>query len=329
MPKPIAICLEALNAHNRSNRYLRCVAVPGHLPGLRLDKAGRVMWQREVASACELCVSADDRLILYRQEGMVPVRVERAGRGLDVPFGKPVVLADKDEIKIGRRRLRIHIHGQAQAVFAPSPLVDMPAPLTRLAQAAAVAALVGTVLTGTGCTLEISKSTPTIDVRDFPPVPMPITPIPTPTLSAAISPTNTPSAFSDEAISTLIQGEWVASQAYTEEGVQRWFNGKLTISGGTYTFQPGEQPRGTPVDGGLNFLFDHPGGEIEINYLLDGGPGQPFRTFFPEDQVAQVVFRSGSEESGPFWIQLQEGNRLIFTQGVISGTFWSIDKHLR
>ena len=125
MPKPLAICLENLNARSRTSRYMRCVALVGRQPGLRLDKKGKLKWQRDDLPACELWVSADDCLILYRQEGMVEVTLQRAGRSLQVPFSKPVVMIDQDQIVIGRKRLRLHVHGIAAAVSPPSPLLQL------------------------------------------------------------------------------------------------------------------------------------------------------------------------------------------------------------
>ena len=92
MPKPIAICIEDLGSEPKT-RYLRCVALPGRQPGLRLDKAGSVLWQSDDGVSCELWVSADERLILYRPEAKAsgPVTLHRAGRSLDVPFGKSLV----------------------------------------------------------------------------------------------------------------------------------------------------------------------------------------------------------------------------------------------
>jgi len=83
--KTAAICIEDLDAVSEASKYLRCVALPGRQPGLRLDETGNVQWQAGDVLSCELWVSADDRLILYRQEGMLPVVLRRGGRSLDVP----------------------------------------------------------------------------------------------------------------------------------------------------------------------------------------------------------------------------------------------------
>jgi len=53
MPEPQAICIEALDAQSRASGYLRCVAVAGRQPGLRLDAAGWVLWQSEDQVSCE------------------------------------------------------------------------------------------------------------------------------------------------------------------------------------------------------------------------------------------------------------------------------------
>lgn len=161
MPTPIALCIEDLTSGNAGPAFMRCVAVAGRQPGLGLDAAGDIAWKDPARLACELWVSADDCLILYRPGGASPVAVHRAGRSLDVPFGKPVVVIDQDEVTVGGRRLRLHVHGVAPAVIAPSPLVQEPSLANRIARAAAVVAIGSAA--ATGC----------IDVRDKPPEPGP------------------------------------------------------------------------------------------------------------------------------------------------------------
>ncbi|MBN2006890.1 MAG: hypothetical protein JXA21_26285, partial [Anaerolineae bacterium] len=115
------------------------------------------------------------RLVLYRPEGAAPVTVRRAGRSLEAPFAKPVILLDKDEVDVGSRHLRIHVHGKAPAIAAPAPLKVQSKPLGRLARSAATAAAV--IGAATAC-IEIRPTppevapwtdTPTVEVRDNPP----------------------------------------------------------------------------------------------------------------------------------------------------------------
>ena len=94
MPEPKEICLEDLAAASLGERYLNCVAVRGDEPGLALDAHGVVLWRSDGPHACELWVSADERLVLVRPAGAPEVRVTRAGRSLDAPEGKPVILLD-------------------------------------------------------------------------------------------------------------------------------------------------------------------------------------------------------------------------------------------
>lgn len=159
MAKPMAIYLEDTNPVAPERRYLRCVALVGRQPGLRIDAQGEVTWQRNKIEPCEgeVWVSADDKLILYRPEGAAAVTVERAGRRLELPFEKPVVLVDKDLVTIGGKTLRVHIHGTAKAAVEPSPL-----PQRNLGKAAGVAAAVALSAALAGCG-------PTIEVRDDPP----------------------------------------------------------------------------------------------------------------------------------------------------------------
>lgn len=77
MPQPLAICLEDLGARDPAQRYLRCVALVGRQPGLRVDAGGAVVWRPAELAACELWVSADDRLILYRTGDGAEVTLRR------------------------------------------------------------------------------------------------------------------------------------------------------------------------------------------------------------------------------------------------------------
>lgn len=124
MPKPIALCLEDLDGPRGSGRYMTCVAVRGGDPGLGVDRHGKVAWRLEQGLACELWVSADEQLILLRPEGAPSVRVTRAGRALDAPFGKPVVLLDQDCVETAGRRFRVHVHGVTGEVVAPAPFAE-------------------------------------------------------------------------------------------------------------------------------------------------------------------------------------------------------------
>jgi hypothetical protein len=140
MPKPLAICLEDL-APGSSPRYVRCVARSGREPGLCLDERGGLLWMSDAGAACELWVSMDDRLILFRRTGGGPIKVTREDRSLDVPAEKPVVLLDQDRVDLGGRALRVHVHGPATRVHAPAPL---PEPSRgRAARAAASVAVLG------------------------------------------------------------------------------------------------------------------------------------------------------------------------------------------
>lgn len=172
MPVPIALCLEDLDAPPDA-RYLQCVAIAGTEPGLTLDSRGAACWQQRrnktlaPDAACELWVSQDERLILFRPEDAVDsVVLTRGGRSLTVPAGKPVVLVDQDQLVVGTRRLRLHIHGKAPAVAAPSLFVpDEPAPESaagRTARIAATAIAIGAAVGAGGCTKKV-------EIRDTPP----------------------------------------------------------------------------------------------------------------------------------------------------------------
>jgi hypothetical protein len=169
MPEPICLCLEDLTADG-SPRYTRCVALVGRQPGLRLGGDGGLRWLDETEGGLELWVSLDEQLILFRPAGSVAASVHRGGRSLQLPEEKPVVLLHGDEVEVGERRLRVHVHGAAPSVAAPEPL---PEERTGRAMRAAAAALaLGAALTSAGCPkpVEVRQAPPWIAA---PPMPKP------------------------------------------------------------------------------------------------------------------------------------------------------------
>ncbi|MFH2007059.1 MAG: hypothetical protein ABI333_10780 [bacterium] len=139
MTKPFEICVEELyRGPEEEERFVRCVALPGGEPGLALDREGTVQWMADTPAAYGLWVSMDDRLVLLRGESTDPIVVERRGRTLEAPFGKPVILRDQDELRINGRHLRIHVHGETEAVYEPERLSGSA--LGRMLRAAAAAA---------------------------------------------------------------------------------------------------------------------------------------------------------------------------------------------
>ena len=158
MPKPLSICLEDLGAVEEGVRYTRCVALPGGQPGLGIDRQGRILWQAGEPVACELWISADDKLILRRRDGAPEAEVRRAGRSTSVPVGKPVVLLDQDEVHVEGHGVRIHVHGEAQAIHPPTPLKE------RLVRAAGIAAAVALTMTPAAAPADEK-----VEVRERPP----------------------------------------------------------------------------------------------------------------------------------------------------------------
>jgi hypothetical protein len=161
MPEPIAICIEDLQAQGAQPRFIRCVAISGALPGLGIRRDGQIAWEDPELLAFELWVSQDERLILRRPVGAIPVRVHRAGRFVDAPFGKPVVLIDQDQVTFGTKHCRIHVHGLAQAVHAPSPIIEERSSRS----GAKIAAALAMGAAALGCQK--------IDVLSHPPEPLP------------------------------------------------------------------------------------------------------------------------------------------------------------
>lgn len=175
MPISMEICLEELDRAEEDECIVRCVAMPGGEPGLSLDREGGVRWMSEEPGACGLWVSADDRLILRRTEGSVPVTVERGDRSLDAPVDRPVVLLHGDILRIEGRRLQVHFHGETEEIHEPERLSRSS--LGRMAQAAAAAAALalGAVSAWAAGTGEVApRSQPVeVEVRSHPPKPAP------------------------------------------------------------------------------------------------------------------------------------------------------------
>ncbi|MCP4542783.1 MAG: hypothetical protein GY832_37140 [Chloroflexi bacterium] len=308
MPKPLAICIEDLDAQSVS-KYLRCVALPGRQPGLRLDEIGRVLWQSDDGVSCELWVSADGRLVLYRPETNIPVTLHRVGRSLDVPCDKPVIVIDQDQIDVGARHLRIHIHGQASSVAAPSLLPSRSRQFSRLAQAAATAAIIGTVAATGGCTDSGILATPTIEVIEYPPEPvMP----PPPEITTA----------------EIIQGGWIVAQTYNATSKQVQITGTLTIEENFYIFTPTREITGTSVQGYLGFLFDNPRGEVMINYYTSIDYYDDFDRLEPGYPLADCVFSIDSVMMGQFQVKKENSNSLYLHSLESEDGLWSITKQL-
>ncbi len=336
MSDALAICIEDLDAQSRSSQYLQCVALPGRQPGLRLDAGGRVTWLSEVpaaeALACELWVSADGRLILYRPEGAAPVTVRRAGRSLDAPFAKPVILLDKDEVDVGKRHLRIHIHGTAPAIAAPAPLKVQPHPLGRLAKGAAAAAAV--IGAATAC-IEVRTTPPevapwtetptaTIEVRDFPPE------VEAPTATPTIEVRETPPTMEAPVIGVgsvawALQGPWTAAQTYAADG-QRVFSGTLTLLADAYSFEPLISSVHPDAKGTLTFLFDSPRGGMSLSYAEGVTPESPLPDFEPGTTLATCTFYNGSIVAGEFQIVVGEAGGLYFAPLSGAAADWQITR---
>lgn len=174
-PRAQALCLEDLDARSEARRFLCCVAVPGRQPGLGLDRQGAPRWRAEGPLACELWVTGDRCLALYRREGAPEVVVSRLGRELAVPTEKPVILRHEDVVHVGARRLRVHLHGETDQVAEPSFYPVEEGGLGGRVRAAAAALAIGAAaLSGAaGCKDDASasgkKPAPRIEVRTRPP----------------------------------------------------------------------------------------------------------------------------------------------------------------
>ncbi len=142
-PRPIEICLERVGSSS-ADRYVRCTAQVGRALGLALGVDGRILWCEQSGVGCEIWVSADQRLMAYGLAGMPPTTLYRAGRVLELPSQRPVVLRHKDELELAGTRFRVHVHGATDRVHAP-------AIVRTLARAAAAATLALGVGGSAGC----------------------------------------------------------------------------------------------------------------------------------------------------------------------------------
>jgi len=163
MPLPIAVCIERSNAPDEA-RYVQCVADVGreHSIGLGIDDSGTATWGRAEGIACELFATVDDRLALIRQQGAPEIVLERAGRSLALPVGKPVIVRDQDQLIVGGCRLRLHVHGRTQEVRPPAVFVR------RMVAATATAMALGAAVVGCKRGAGDVEGLP-IEVRDQPP----------------------------------------------------------------------------------------------------------------------------------------------------------------
>ncbi|MDY0002063.1 MAG: hypothetical protein RBU30_12260 [Polyangia bacterium] len=189
-PLPQAICLEDLDALSDAERFLCCVALPGRQPGLGLDARGEVRWETGRPLACELWVTADSKLALFRTRGSGEVLVSRAGRRLAAPCEQPVILLDQDLLEVGGRRLRLHLHGECEAGAAPRFFGAEDGGLGGLVRAAAAALAIGTasLVGAAGCQGNAGAKEPgkdRIEVRTKPPdIGPPVRPRPKPDAGA-------------------------------------------------------------------------------------------------------------------------------------------------
>ena len=151
MAKPIALCIERAGA-SEDERYVRCTARPGREAGLALGVDGSILWCAHEPVACEVWVSADQRLIAYRPAGAPEVCLQRARRHLALPEERPVVVLHQDQLVLDGRRFRLHVHGVTDRLHPPAPL--------RLGRAAAAAAMVALTAGAVQCGEDVGESSP-------------------------------------------------------------------------------------------------------------------------------------------------------------------------
>jgi hypothetical protein len=139
-----SLCLEDLES--TVPRFVRCVALAAGQLGLGLAPDGSPAWQDAAAAECPIAVAADGRLALTRTERAPAVQVQRAGREVDVPPLRPIMLRDGDVLIVAGHRVRLFRHGQVTRVHRPQLLrgkVAAFAAAAALALSAGVAAPAG------------------------------------------------------------------------------------------------------------------------------------------------------------------------------------------
>jgi hypothetical protein len=161
-PRPIELCLERVGSSS-ADRYVRCTAQVGRELGLALGVDGRILWSERSGAGCEIWVSGDQRLMAYCLPGTPTTTLHRAGRVLELPSQRPVVLRHHDEIELAGTRFRVHVHGTTDVARAPTIV-------RTLARAAAAATLALGMGGAPGCStsprlLPSLDSAPT-DARD-------------------------------------------------------------------------------------------------------------------------------------------------------------------
>lgn len=113
----------------------------------------------------------DEALIARRPAGAIAVRLTRAGRTLELPPGKPVVLLQDDELQLAELRLRVHVHGFVDAVSAPEWFVPPMPRRQRSARAASAAAALafGAAFTLGAVDAAAGRDKPPVEIRARPP----------------------------------------------------------------------------------------------------------------------------------------------------------------
>ncbi|MBU1219033.1 hypothetical protein KKF34_06160 [Myxococcota bacterium] len=171
MSENYAICIEDLLFQDADKRYLMCTALGGTEKGLVIDLKGEIHWKDSETSGFEICISGDDRLILYLESSPgLPLTVSRGGRSVTAEAKKPIVLLDGDEIFSDSFHYRLHIHGRINYETEPSYFTQTPQTGKGMRTATA-AALALTAMTASACTGNDTKKPEKekIEVRDNPP----------------------------------------------------------------------------------------------------------------------------------------------------------------
>ena len=227
-PRPIAVCVEDVDAFQSRARYLCCVALPGGQPGLGVGADASVLWQRVAGVAVELWVSADERLVARRRDASGRIALHRGERSLQLPVDKPVVMLDQDLLEVAGRCLRLHVHGHAAAASAPTaypPARETAGPRTDLSRAIPSAARLATAMTVSALAVGCQKEA--IEVREHPPElsPPPTQPVPSASADAggdAEAPSDSSASHRDQSrpAQEITEGDLLVVRGLLAQGLE-------------------------------------------------------------------------------------------------------------
>ena len=143
MPSPIELCIQCKDKPADA-QYYRCTAGSGREAGLSIQSDGTLGWCSPEASALDIWVGDDGRLMVYRSADTPEAYVTRRNRRMLLPEERGALIRNRDELSVGGFEFTVFVHGEAIAVHPPTPV--------QVVRAAALAASLTLGVAGTACT---------------------------------------------------------------------------------------------------------------------------------------------------------------------------------